>query len=98
MIFKIGPIPIPIKNEKWPLGLSYGSIILKIVLWASFTSSHVVLRELSDWTKNPILGQATSILVYCPTLLYDIVDGNQIAKEVPNKIALLQKHVHIRDT
>ena len=35
MIFKIKncPIEIPIKNEKWPLDLSYGSIILKIVLW-----------------------------------------------------------------
>ena len=40
------------KGEKWPLGLSYGSIILKIVLWASFTSSHVVLRGSRDWTKK----------------------------------------------
>ena len=46
----------PIKNEKWPLGLSYGSIILQIVLWPYFTITHVVLTQLSDWTKKTILG------------------------------------------
>ena len=42
------PIEIPIKNEKWPPTPSYGSIILKIVLWAYFTSSHAVLKGLRD--------------------------------------------------
>ena len=42
------PIEIPIKNEKWPLNLSYGSIILKIVLWAHFTNSQAVLKGLRD--------------------------------------------------
>ena len=37
MIFKI------IKNEKWPLTPSNGSIILNIVLWAHFTILHAVL-------------------------------------------------------
>ena len=42
------PIEIPIKNEKWPPTPSYGSIILKIVLWAHFTITHAVLRGSSD--------------------------------------------------
>ena len=64
MIFKIGPFSplkspeIPIKNEKWPPTPSYGSIILKIVLWAHFTIPHAVLRGSSDFWKIRILGQA----------------------------------------
>ena len=50
------PIEIPIKNENWPLTPSYGSIILKIVLWAHFTNSHAVLRGSSDILKNPYFG------------------------------------------
>ena len=46
----------PIKNENWPLTPSYGSIILKIVLWAHFTNSHAVLRGSSDILKNPYFG------------------------------------------
>ena len=56
MIFCHFPIEIPIKNEKWPLTPSYWSIILKIVLWASFTNSHAVLRGSSDFLKNPYFG------------------------------------------
>ena len=50
------PIENPIKNENWPLTPSYGSIILKIVLWAHFTNSHAVLRGSSDILKNPYFG------------------------------------------
>ena len=50
------PIENPIKNENWPLTPSYGSIILKIVLWAHFTNSHVVLSQSSDILKNPYFG------------------------------------------
>ena len=39
------PIEIPIKNKKWPLNFSYGSIILKIVLWAHFTITHAMLLK-----------------------------------------------------
>merc|ERR1712001_555343 len=46
----------PIKNENLPLTPSYGSIILKIVLWAHFTNSHVVLSQSSDILKNPYFG------------------------------------------
>ena len=51
MIFKIGPFPHwnSIKNKKLPLNLSYGSIILKIILWAHFTIWSIF------W-KQPILG------------------------------------------
>ena len=38
------PIEIPIKNEKWPLNFSYGSIILKIVLWAHYHNTCRVTR------------------------------------------------------
>ena len=43
----------PIKNENWPLTPSYGSIILKIVLWAHFSITHAVLIGSSDFLKNP---------------------------------------------
>ena len=59
------PIESPIKNEKWPLGLSYGSIILQIVLWPYFTITHVVLTQLSDWTKKTILGHPRECMVWC---------------------------------
>ena len=49
-------IEIPIKNEKWPLNLSYGSIILKIVLWAHFTITHAVLSQSTDILKTTYSG------------------------------------------
>ena len=48
------PIEIPIKNKKWPLNLSYGSIILKI--WAHFIITHAVLRESTDFLKTTYSG------------------------------------------
>ena len=55
MIFKIRPFPIEIPIKKWPLNLGYGSIILKIVSWAHFTTTHAVLSQ-------PILGHPTGHL------------------------------------
>ena len=57
----------PIKNEKWPLGLSYGSIILKIVLWPYFTITHAVLTESRDWKllPSPPLHQGGGLIIIC---------------------------------
>ena len=57
----------PIKNEKWPLGLSYGSIILKIVLWPYFTLTHAVLTESRDWKllPSPPLHQGGGLIIIC---------------------------------
>ena len=70
----------PIKNENWPLTPSYGSIILKIVLWAHFTNSHAVLRGSSDFFEKsvfwdrlmntlPMLTQGVSLLMQCSVVL-----------------------------
>ena len=40
----------------WPLNLSYGSIILKIVLWAHFTITHAMLTEISEFLKTTYSG------------------------------------------
>ena len=50
------PIEVPIKNEKWPLNLSYGSIILQIGLGDYFTITHAVLRESTDFLKTTFSG------------------------------------------
>ena len=57
----------PIKNEKWPLGLSYGSIILKIVWWPYFTITHAVLTESRDWKllPSPPLHQGGGLIIIC---------------------------------
>ena len=64
------PIEIPIKNEKWPPTPSYGSIILKIVLWAHFTITHAVLRGSTNFWETPYSGKDYwSISVSFPSLL-----------------------------
>ena len=58
------PIEIPIKNKKWPLGLSYGCII---VLWPYFTITHAVLTESRDWKllPSPPLNQGGGLIIIC---------------------------------
>ena len=71
------PIEIPIKNEKWPPTPSYGSIILKIVLWAYFTSSHAVLKGLRDKTTKPNFGTGYFALPDFIHQSYYIIAGNR---------------------
>ena len=62
MIFKM-KIEIPIKNEKRPLNLSYGSVILKIILWAHLTITHAVLRGSTDFLKTTYSGTPYCVLL-----------------------------------
>ena len=55
-------IEIPIKKENWPPDLSYGSIILKIVLWAHFTITHAVLSQSTNILKTTYSGTPTGHL------------------------------------
>ena len=41
----------------------YGSIILKIVLWAHFTITHAVLRESTDFLKTTYSGTGYSLFL-----------------------------------